>query len=257
MRHGERRQRILAVLDERDSVQIAELSKELGASRETVRKDLQALDEQGLLTQVRGGAVGKVTAPESAYHARRASQLSEKQAIASHAAALVEPGMTIFLDYGSTNYVLARSLLAQPELTVITNSFPIASLLADSAHITTILPGGKIRANEQSLYGAPTLRNLAMLNMDLGFFGCAGIHPRAGVTNPHMEETHVSAAAMRQCGTSILLADHTKFGVIAPHTVATATEFTEILTDSIADIDPSIVDALDHPHLTQAAGATS
>lgn len=249
MKAQHRRREILDVLERDATVQIAELSKHLGVSRETVRKDLQILDQEGLVTQVRGGAVGRQHAPESAYHARRGANLQAKQSIAAKAATLVTPGMTIFLDYGTTTFALAKKIAEMDDLTVVTASIPIAASLASAPTVRVVLPGGILRPNEHSLYGPTTIRALQEVNFDIGFFGCAGIDPKMGATNPHMSEAHVSATALHQCSESHLLADSTKFGVVATYTFAHVKDFDRVITESIDGIETTLLSKFSTPPL--------
>lgn len=232
MNSTDRHEQILNLLRTRTSVQIVELSDALEVSRETVRKDLTELDQQGLLTKVRGGAISKGTTTESAYDARSRKNKLAKQEIAARAAHYVDEGMSIFLDYGTTTYMLAAELMNYHQLTVVTNALPIANLLSTARGVTIIIPGGVLRSNENSLYGPPTLRNLDHLNMDIGFFGCAGVDPEAGVTNHHMFETSVSTHALGRCRRRVLLADSSKLGVIAANTTARLSDFDYLISDS-------------------------
>lgn len=233
MNPNERHEQILDLLRSRPTVQIVELSEALGVSRETVRKDLTDLDDQGRLIKVWGGAIAKGTSVESAYDERKRANTEAKRQIARRAVECVEDGMTVFLDYGTTTYMVAAELMNHTELTVVTNALPIASLLSNSPGLTIVIPGGVLRSNENSLYGPPTLRNLDYLNMDLGFFGCAGVAPQTGVTNHHMFETSVSAYALRHCRRGVLLADASKIGVVAANRTAGLDAFDMLITDSL------------------------
>lgn len=227
-----RQDQILNLLRVRPAVQITELTEKLGVTRETVRKDLTEMEELGLLIKVRGGAISRAKSIESGYDARKREGTGSKQLIARRAVRCVEPGMTVFLDYGTTTYMVAAELMDKGELTVVTNALPIASLLSHSPAITIVIPGGILRSNENSLYGPPTMRNLDHLNMDIGFFGCGGVTPHEGVTNHHMLETAVSAHALGHCRRRVLVADATKVGAIAANRTAPLTDFDMFITDS-------------------------
>lgn len=233
MNAQDRHTRILSLLSAREAVEIAHLSRELDVSRETVRKDLYDLERDGLLTKVRGGAIltGKV---ESAYDLRKSTEAQAKRSIARAAVQLIEPGDTVYLDYGTTTFMLAEELLLLSEITVVTNALPIANRLATNEAITVMLPGGIVRTNENSLYGPLTARNMEQLFMNIGFFGCAGIHPRAGFTNHNIFETDISRLAIQQTGNSIMLADHTKFDTVAENKTADIDGVDQLITDDQA-----------------------
>ncbi|MDR1078733.1 MAG: DeoR/GlpR family DNA-binding transcription regulator [Propionibacteriaceae bacterium] len=230
----ERRTQILGLLQSEESIRIADLSRVLGVSRETVRKDLYDLAAEGLLTTVRGGAVLTASNAETAYDLRLGTRREEKRRIARAAVGLVSPGDTVFLDYGTTTFALAAQLLRYKDLTVVTNALPIAQLLAGTPSIQVMLPGGLVRGTENSLYGPLTARNLRHLHFDAGFFGCVGVDPAVGFTNPNLFESETSALAMARCGAVVMVVDHSKFGVVAAHVTAPADRPDLIVTDDQA-----------------------
>lgn len=225
---------VLAVLRAEQSATIADLSRRFDVSRETIRKDLYELGERGHVKTIRGGAILESSKRESDYELRRESQLSAKQAIARHAVRYANHASTIYLDYGTTTYVLAQEMNSVAELTVVTNTLPIVSLFLPNPDVDLMIPGGVVRHNEDSLYGPLSLNNLEGLYMEVGFFGCAGIDANAGITNFNIFETQFSQLAMSHCQRRYLLADHTKLGVIAANKTAGLEEVTAIITDSKA-----------------------
>lgn len=233
----ERHNRILAILRESETVEIGELCRSLDVSRETVRKDLYELERDGLLTKVRGGAVLTSANTESAYDLRKAKHTAEKQAIARVAATLIKPGDSVFLDYGTTTFMLADELLAAEGITVVTNALPIVLKLLPNTNITLMIPGGIVRLNENSLYGPLTARNMENLFMNIGFFGCGGVDARAGVTNHNIFETSISSHGIEQCQNVVMLADHTKFNVVAANKTADLDQIDLLITDHAAPAD--------------------
>ena len=238
----ERQTRILSLLRVSETVEIGDLCKELDVSRETVRKDLYELERDGLLTKVRGGAVLTSTDVETAYDLRKAKHSTAKKAIAHLAAESIQPGDTVFLDYGTTTFMLAEELLFFEGITVVTNAIPIVNKLLPNTSITIIIPGGVVRTNENSLYGPLTARNMEQLFMNIGFFGCGGINARAGITNHNIFETSISRLAIDHCRRSVLLADSSKFDVVAANKTADPSQLDLIITDQDAPSD--IVSAL-------------
>ncbi len=220
-----RQEKILALLRHEDAVEIAHLCSLMAVSRETVRKDISELDRAGLLLKVRGGAVARPKLFESAYGERRMRNIEAKQTIAACAIDLIDHGMTIYLDYGTTIYMLATRLDALRGLTVVTASLPTAMMLATYEGIDVILLGGIIRSNENSLYGPPALRNLELLNIDMGFFSCAGIDIDGFLNNYHIHETALSRYAISRCAATALLIDGTKAGVNAPNILGKVSDF--------------------------------
>lgn len=228
---NDRQSRILTLLKTREAVAIADLSQTLRVSRETVRKDLYELETAGLLTKVRGGAVLTASNAETAYDLRLGKQREAKEAIAQAAAEHVKSGDTVYLDYGTTNYIVAAALLHHDDITVVTNALPTVEQLLGNPSITVMTTGGIVRGNENSLYGPLTARGLRTLHMDIGFFGCTGVDAKFGFTNPNQFESEISRLAIERSGRAVMVVDHSKFGVTAAHQVADVADIDLVITD--------------------------
>lgn len=241
-----RQQRIADHVLAEGRVKAAALSESFDVSIETIRKDLLDLQEAGILERVHGGARARRIERESAYQRRRAVNTEEKAAIAAKAIHEIEDGSTIYLDYGTTTYALASELVrAGRSLTVVTNALPIANNLAEAADIEILVLGGYFRRNEFSLYGPVGEKAWAGIYVDAGFFGAAGIHPEAGMTNHHPLEVAVTQKALTHCRTVTALADSSKLGVIAVHQVSPLDQLDLLITDSSPSpiIEESLSDA--------------
>lgn len=216
----ERQAQIAQLVRSKKRVKALALSELFDVSVETIRKDLLDLQERGVLVRVHGGAQLR-PGQESAYERRRSVNTAAKETIADLAVRGIEDGSTIYLDYGTTTYTLAAALLREGRrLTVLTNALPIANLLAESELIETIVLGGVLRRNERSLFGPMAERALESVYMDAGYFGCAGIHHSAGITNHHPFEAAASRLAMSHCGSVVVVADADKFDTIATNRIA-------------------------------------
>ncbi|MEI5990154.1 hypothetical protein A5881_001647 [Enterococcus termitis] len=231
MNAQDRKDYILDILKKNHSVKILKLSKELRVTRETIRKDLYELEKEGLIKKIHGGAVLDSSNQETDYERRKSEYQEAKTAIAKQAAKHIEEGDTIYLDYGTTTLALAKEIMNFKNITVITNTIPIINLLLHSEDINLLIPGGMLRKNEDSLYGPFASNNLQNIFVDIGFFGCGGIDDEVGITNHHMGETMISKEMIHHSQTSIILADHSKFGSIAFNRTATFDEIDIIITD--------------------------
>ena len=231
MNAEERKKIILEKLDEEGIVRIAHLSKLLKTSRETVRKDLYELEKESLIKKVHGGAVRDISNQETAYEKRISDHEEGKKLISQKALSYIENGDTIYLDYGTTTYQLAKLLHKFSNITVVTNSIPIINVLLRYEGIQMIIPGGILRRNEGALVGAFANDNINKIFVDIGFFGCAGIDAKNGVTNFHMDESEVSKKMMKQSQTAIVLADSSKIGVTALNHVANLNAIDIVITD--------------------------
>lgn len=238
MSTDERRESIIQVIREKKKVKIIELSTMFDVSRETIRNDLHHIEQtNGSIKKVYGGAVLDETTRESAYHKRRQTNEEAKRSIADFASKLIEDGDTIYLDYGSTVLNLAELLVDKQDLVVVTNTLPIINVLAEFENISLFVPGGVIRRNEYSFAGESALRAIDDIYVDIGFFGCSGINTNSGITNIYEGEVDFSRKILSQSTNSIVLADHSKFGITSYKQVAKFDDIDMIITDSIGDVE--------------------
>lgn len=236
----QRRDFILARLRASGGVRVSELVRQLGVSDMTVRRDLDALAAQGLVHKVHGGATP--TAPSSTdepgFAAKSALERAEKHAIAAAAASLVPPGSAVGLSAGTTVWAFARELLDVPGLTVVTNSVQVAELLhtAGRADQTVVLTGG-LRTPSDALVGPVAVTALQSLNLDIVFMGVHGMDNRSGFTTPNLLEADTDRALIAAGRRLVVLADHTKWGVVGISTIARLDEADVLVTDSGLDTE--------------------
>jgi DeoR/GlpR family transcriptional regulator of sugar metabolism len=207
-----RRDLIIEVLHEQDSVTVADLSKRLGVTEVTTRKDLQLLEEQGYLTRVRGGAVmsgrGQL---ELRFAARQQLHLDAKRRIAARAVRYIEPGMTIFLDGSSTVFQMTRLLRDQQNLTVMTNGLYAALELSFAPAITTIVVGGILRRRTSSLVDMLSPNLLRRLHVDIAFLSCRGFTLANGMMESDLREAQFKRSMAMAAQRTIALVDDSKF----------------------------------------------
>jgi DeoR family transcriptional regulator of aga operon len=213
-----RRERMLTLVQEQDFVRIAALAEAFGVSVVTVRADLDALEGQGLIRRVRGGAcsVPLGAASEPSYEQSLGSSVLEKVAIAKAAARLVASGESIVIDAGTTTAFLARELVARRDLTdlvVFTNSTSAAHELEPAIpRFSIVLSGGTLRPLQHSLVDPMGGRILEHIHADTAFLSCSGIHPDTGITNINIPETEMKIRMLRATSRHIMLADTSKLG---------------------------------------------
>ena len=247
---SERRRRLLDGLAHDGIIAVPELSRRLRVSPATVRRDLQLLEDEGLLRRVRGGATvasGLGDTAEPLHREKVRSHAAEKRAIAREAVARVRNGDVIGLDSGTTTLALAHELQRFDELTVITTDLQIALVLADAVGIDVIIVGGSVRGGLYSVVGPLAERALGSLNVRIAFLGADAIDVDRGVTNASLSEVALKRTLLRCAQKRILLADHSKFDHVSLAEVAQLPTFTEVITD--VDLSTSLVDTY------RAAGA--
>lgn len=232
------RQRQSFILDrvrEDGAVRVADLVRELGVSDMTVRRDLEVLDERGLLEKVHGGAtsIAGNALFEPGFAAKSALQQNEKDAIADAAVALAEPGMAIAVSAGTTTYALAQRLAYVPGLTVVTNSIRVADVLyhAGRADQTIILTGG-VRTPSDALAGPFAVAALRTVHVDLVFVGVHGMDPHSGFTCPNLLEADTDRALIEAGRSLVVVADHSKWGVIGISSIARLDQADVLITDA-------------------------
>lgn len=216
---SERRRHIAESLAATGRVTVAELSTQLDVSAETVRRDLSALESEGLLERTHGGAVPAVPGGrmERTLAARRAENVDAKSAIGRAALPLLpSAGGTVLLDAGSTAACLVEAMSGSPAegrgLTLITNSVPLADAIHRAGRETLHLLGGTARGLTGACVGSQTLRALEAIRVDVAFIGTNGLDAERGLTTQDTEEAAVKSAICRAARRVVLLADSSKFG---------------------------------------------
>lgn len=203
-----RHQLILRALRAGGPAAVTDLSEQLGVSPATIRRDLVKLEEDGLLTRVHGGAV--VEEGDQPFAEVAEVRVTEKDAIAERAAAMIRDGQSVLLDIGTTAYRLARQLHGR-RLTVITSNLVVYEELADDEGIELVLLGGMVRREYRSLVGFLTEDNLRQLHADWLFLGTSGVRPGGQVMDTTVVEVPVKRAMIKAGEKVVLLADAAKF----------------------------------------------
>jgi DeoR/GlpR family transcriptional regulator of sugar metabolism len=231
---AERHRRIVDVLRERHVVRVSTLSELLGVSEVTVRRDLEELEQRGLLERTHGGAIlAQRMRSELAYADAIGRQQIEKRLIGEAAAGLAHPGDTVFLNGGTTTLQVFRHLLAGVQ--VVTNHVGMALESAERA-LDVILAGGEYRPPSNSCVGAFATEALRRVFATMCFLGVEGISRRAGLTTPAAAEAEIARVMIEQTqGRVIVVADHTKVGTIADFTIAPLDRVSGLVTDAGLD----------------------
>jgi DeoR/GlpR family transcriptional regulator of sugar metabolism len=231
----QRQQRILEEVRRRGGVRVSDLVDLLGVSDMTIRRDLDVLARRGLLHKVHGGATASIdhATDEPGFAAKSGRELQEKAAMARAAAELVEPGTAVGLSAGTTTWSLARFLVDVPRLTVVTNSIPVAEVFyaAGRTDQTVVLTGG-VRTPSDALVGPVAMNTLRSLHLDQLFLGVHGMDPLRGYTTPNLVEAETNRALIDSSRQLVVLADHTKWGVVGLSTFATLEETHVLISDS-------------------------
>ncbi len=212
-----RRDRMLAVIRERDFVRVADLSERFSISEVTVRSDLDALASRGEVHRIRGGAIPR-TLPdkERPFEESETSFADEKVAIGRAAAALVRDAETLLMDVGTTSAAAARALAQRDDLrnvVVFTNGLKTAlELEAAAPRVSVVILGGTLRPLQHSLVEPMASLILEQINVHTLILGCNGVDPVGGVTNVNLPEAEVKKRMLKAAQRVVVLADGSKIG---------------------------------------------
>jgi DeoR/GlpR family transcriptional regulator of sugar metabolism len=230
----ERRQSLLDKLREQPGLRVPELAKVLDVSEGTVRNDLNALETEGRLRRVHGGAVleDQDHFQNNSFMRRYKDNAAAKLAIVRQAALLVNDGDSILLDASSTAYYLARALSGRNRLRVMTNGFEVARELARNASNTVILIGGVVNNDSSSVTGLLSEHIIADMHIEKAFFSCSGFSVDRGMTEVHLEEAQLKRKAIESSKQVFALVDSSKFGKEDLTPFARPMQITHLFTDS-------------------------
>ncbi|MFI7387665.1 DeoR/GlpR family DNA-binding transcription regulator [Streptomyces sp. NPDC049813] len=212
----ERQREIVRTARRTGSVDVTELAVELGVAKETVRRDLRALEDHGLVRRTHGGAYPVESAGfETTLAFRTTMHVPEKRRIATAAADLLGDAETVFVDEGFTPQLIAEALPRDRPLTVVTASLATAGALAEADNTTVLLLGGRVRAGTLATVDHWTTKMLAGFVLDLAYIGANGISRDHGLTTPDPAVSEVKAQAIRAARRTVFAGVHTKFGAVS------------------------------------------
>jgi DeoR/GlpR family transcriptional regulator of sugar metabolism len=226
----ERFQYILDKLSEDQKVTLKTLSKQLKVSEYTVRRDLKELTDKGLLRAVRGGAIPHSPTPHH-FLERLTYKSDEKKIIAEKAARLLHNGQVVVFDGGTTALAIASILPPDLQITVVTNSFPVVSVLESHPNIEVLFAGGRLYKSAFASIGHDTIRFFRSIRADIYFMGICSIHPTIGVTTINYEESEVKKAIVEVSKQVIALTPHERINTAEAFFICPLSSVDTIITD--------------------------
>ncbi|MEW5421959.1 DeoR/GlpR family DNA-binding transcription regulator [Amorphus sp. 3PC139-8] len=207
---------IMRALEESGSCSVAELTRRLGVSDETVRRDIKALAARGLVERVHGAVILPERTGEAEFEKRMALNAAAKAAVARRAIEEIQDGDALMIDNGATTAYVARALLARRDLFVVTNGTEIARTLVRGKGNRVHLAGGEIRASDNAAFGETTIQFIRNFRARYAILSIGAIHPQGGFMDFHLQEAELARAMIAQSSQSMVVADHTKFRNQAP-----------------------------------------
>ena len=226
--------KILERVAEEMSIHVADLAGEFGCSEMTIRRDILRLERDGFLRRTYGGATAHLTRSlELAVNSRALANAREKRLIALEAVRLIDDAQMLYLGIGTTAEHFARYLPSRTDLTVVTGSLPIASMLGTRPSRAVIL-GGSVRRDELSCVGPVARATLERYRFDLAVLGTAGLTARWGLTDLNDEEAEIHRLAIERSARLMVIADGSKLGQVTGSVVAPASSVGVLVTDANA-----------------------
>jgi DeoR/GlpR family transcriptional regulator of sugar metabolism len=233
-----RKQQILSLLKRNGQVIAKDVSKSMGVSEDTIRRDLRELAQEGLLQRVHGGALP--ASPAVADFAGREQLTPQgKIAIGRAAAQMIQPGQVVILDGGTTARQLARHIPLELKAAVVTHSPTIALELVNHPDIEVILIGGRLFKHSVVAVGAAAIEAIAQVHADTYFMGVTGVHPKTGLTTGDYEEAAVKRALSHAAAETIVLASSEKLNAASRYAVVSLDEISGIITERT--VDPALI----------------
>lgn len=228
----ERRNKLMSLLNEKDSISVQEAAAYFGVAEETIRRDMSTLEEQKLLVRTHGGALLAGGAkPEISYEMRKKINISGKDRIGREASKLVSDGDTIILDASTSAFFLAKHIKGKKGVTVITNAENVIKELSGESDIEIISTGGVLRRKSMSYVGRIAEDALRNYHANILFFSCMGFSPDRGLTDSNGQESDIKKIMIACSQAVCLLCDQTKFDAVGYASTARAEDIDILITD--------------------------
>jgi DeoR/GlpR family transcriptional regulator of sugar metabolism len=228
---SQRKDYILKILKDQGQVIAKSLSRELGLSEDTIRRDLRELAAEGRLQRVHGGALPSSPAIVD-FAGRQQLAPDEKLAVGRAAAKMIRPGQVVILDGGTTTLQVAAHLPMDLRATVVTHSPTIAVALVQHPNIEVVLIGGRLFKHSVVTVGAAAVAAIARIRADLYLMGVTGIHPETGLTTGDLEEAHIKRALIASAAETHVLLTAEKINAASPYLIAPLSDIDGIVVES-------------------------
>ncbi len=231
---------ILTALQQSGRVSVDSMSGQLGVSVVTIRRDLDALEQKGLLQRTHGGAVSieplfyEPFRRDQSFMAQVERAAEEKRRIGRAAAALITPGETIALTPGTTTTEVIRGLPMNYNITVVTNTVNVAMELSKRKDVYVFVTGGHLHGEWFSLVGSAALKSLENMLINTMFIGADGMDAEWGASCFNADEAELNATMMRLARRRVAVVDSEKLGVVANWRICNASELNVLITDTKA-----------------------
>jgi DeoR family glycerol-3-phosphate regulon repressor len=229
--------KILEIIELNNAMSVAELALKFVVSEETIRRDIKQLESSGRVVKVHGGVRLSSALLEPPYRKRVSLNAEAKKAIGIKAAELVQDGMTVFIDSGSTSYWLSKVLKQPKKLLIITNSLEVASEVVGRQGWKLVIIGGQVDMDYRAAFGQEAIAHARRFTPDLLFLSIGGIDKNTGLLDFSIEEADFKRSLIDRARHSVLLADVSKFDAAGSIHLADFSSIDTIICDQQPDLD--------------------
>ena len=232
-----RRSKILEQLRAEGKVSVSRLAAQLGATPVTIRNDLTALERDGYLVRMQGGAVISHRLENHFVSESEDATFLRKQALAEEVSKLISDGQTLFFNSGTTTHHIARALKSKKHLNIVTNSLAIAMELGNTPTFHVLLLGGEINASYGFTAGGDTQEQLSKYRADWAILSVDGVSAQGGITTCHPEEAILDRLMMANAKKILIAATGNKIGTAGFSRICDSDETIQLVTDATGDKD--------------------
>jgi DeoR family transcriptional regulator, aga operon transcriptional repressor len=234
MQRKQRLREMVSAIVERGGLEVEALAELFAVSAATVRRDLEVLEKQRLVSRTRGGATTHASFNDLPLSYKTEQDTGEKRRIARQALDFLTGARVIGTTGGTTVSEFARLLMDRDGLTIVTNALNVATFLTSNPRLRVFSAGGEVRSSSQEVVGPSAETFMAGYNIDVAFIGVDGVDATAGCTNYDPVGCRVNAVLREQARISVVLADATKIGRIALAQVCKMSDVDVLVTDGRA-----------------------
>jgi DeoR/GlpR family transcriptional regulator of sugar metabolism len=228
----QRRELILRQLRKHQVLGVHQLTEMFDCSHMTIRRDIAALEQEGRAYSVPGGVrIASQLRSEPSHQSKVVVELQQKQAMARHAATLLRPNMTVYLDAGTSTLSIVPHIAALAGMTVVTNDFSIVDALAELQHVDVIHTGGLLDHPNRSSVGGLAAATLRQIVLDIAFISTSSWDLQRGITTPSALKVELKQVAMAAASLSVLVATSSKYGTFGMYRIAGLEQFDLIVSD--------------------------
>jgi len=227
-----RHDKIISLIKENGFVTVEEMAKLFNVTPQTIRRDINFLDNEGYVARYHGGAGLSVSTENVAYRHRKEFLLNEKKKIAQTTAAMIEDNTSLFINIGTTTeHVASELVFHNKKLRIITNNLNVAAIMSKKEDFEVIVTGGIVRSRDCGITGEAAVKFIRQFKVDIGIIGISGIDLDGTLLDFDFREVHVARTIMDNSRKVYLVTDHSKFGRNAMVKLGSISEIDTLITD--------------------------